>query len=75
MFIEFHGGLIERPYVQGYIIAAAFSGKLQYSLIQSASDMLAPDLFVHAKVINVEGLDIRQNIVMKMLLENAEAIA
>ena len=37
--------------------------------------MLPPAAFIHAQIVDIEGADVRENIVVQVLLEDAEGIA
>lgn len=73
-FVEPHRRLIAGPHIQRYIVAALCFGKFEYMLVEFFSDMLPSDRFVYTEVINVKCLDIGQNVVIQMLLKDAEGI-
>ena len=74
-FIEFHGSCVERPDVEGEVIKALAAGKIHHVLIERTADMLTAGGFIHAEVVDVEGADVGEVIVVDMLLVDAEAVA
>ena len=43
--------------------------------IQTLPDVCAPQRFIHTQIIDVQGPDVRQDVVIPVLLEDAERIA
>ena len=74
-FIKFHGGSITAPHVQGKIIASAIAGKVHCCLVKLLADVLSAKIFVHAKIVDIQSLNICQDRIIHVLLIYTEAIS
>ena len=66
--VEFHGGIVECPNVQGDVIAALLLCIFQGVSVKCASDVTSAAAFINAKVVYIKSFDIRKNIGALFLL-------
>ena len=71
--VKLFGALVAGPDVQGQVIAADLFRVPFDVLVKGPPDMLPADLLVDAEVVDIEGLDVGEDIVVRVLLEDAEA--
>ena len=74
-FVELQGAGVEGPDVKGDVVEAFGLGVFLDVLIDGAAYAFAPEGFIHADVVYVEGTHVREDRVAHDLLVDAETVA
>ena len=73
--VESHGLVVAVPDVQGHVVAVVGTGVVQHRLVEGFAHMLAAAGLVHAEIVDVQAAHRGEDVVIGMLLEDAEGIA
>ena len=74
-FIEAHGPVVAAPHIQGHRVAVDFPGIVQHSLVDGLGHAAAPDVLVHAQIVDVQRFPVAEHRIVLGFLQNAEGIA
>ena len=69
--VEFHGRSVAVPHIQCKAAASGLHCKFPGGMVQGLADTLAPETLIHAQIIDIQRPDIRQDVVVKVLLKDA----
>lgn len=73
--VKAYGAFVQRPDVQGHVVAAAFPRKAEGVEIKPLAHVLSAAPFINAKVVDIKSFYVCQNIVANGSFENAKAVA
>ena len=69
------GRFVTFPHVQGYVVTAYGLRIVADVFVQCRTDVFAPCFFIHADVINIQGLDVLEQLIVLYLSNLTESMA